>query len=102
MKKNLASPGADERPGIKSEHFFYDIKVQGQLGSSWTKWFEGMSFTLIEDPDGSVYTLISGQVVDQPALHGLLNKIRDLNLSLISVQRHIPCTSETQDIPINK
>lgn len=62
----------------------YNIRVQGSLGGShWTRWFEGMRVS--PQPDGT--TIISGPVVDQSALHGLLAGIRDLGLVLIAVQR---------------
>ena len=64
-----------------SETEGYEIRVQGHLDRRWSAWFDGM--TLAADDDGS--TLISGQVVDQAALHGLIQKVRDLGLPLISV-----------------
>jgi hypothetical protein len=51
------------------------------LGHEWTDWFEGLTITLEEDGD----TLLTGPVVDQAALHGLLKKVRDLGMPLISV-----------------
>ncbi len=59
----------------------YQIRVRSHLGSDWTDWFEGLTITLEEDGN----TLITGPVVDQAALHGLLKKVRDLGMSLISV-----------------
>ena len=59
----------------------YRIRIKGQLDSQWTDWFEGLSITLEDNGD----TLISGPVVDQAALHGLLKRIRDLGIPLISV-----------------
>ncbi len=64
-----------------SETETYEIRVQGHLDRRWSAWFDGM--TLLADDDGS--TLISGQVADQAALHGLIQKVRDLGLPLISV-----------------
>ncbi len=61
----------------------YEIRVKGHLDSRWAVWFEGMTITL-EDNDN---TLLSGQVVDQAALHGLLRKVRDLGMPLLSVMR---------------
>jgi hypothetical protein len=62
----------------------YDIRVRGSLeGSHWTRWFEGMRVS----PQADGTTVISGPVVDQSALHGLLARIRDLGLVLIAVQR---------------
>ncbi len=60
----------------------YQIKVKGKLSSNWSDWFEGM----LVQSEGAV-TIIMGQVQDQPALHGLLVRIRDLGLPLISITR---------------
>ena len=59
----------------------YRIRIQGQLDSQWADWFDEMTITLEEDG----HTLLTGPVVDQAALHGLLKKIRDLGLTLISI-----------------
>lgn len=59
----------------------YQIRLKGHLGSQWTDWFEGMTITLEENGE----TLLSGQVIDQAALHGLLKKVRDLGMPLVSV-----------------
>jgi len=59
----------------------YQIRIKGHLGSQWADWFEGMTIRLEENGD----TLLTGPVIDQAALHGLLKKIRDLGLPLISV-----------------
>jgi len=61
----------------------YEIRVQGHLGQQWMDWFEGLSVTLEED--GS--TLITGPLVDQAALYGLLKKVRDFGLPLLSVNQ---------------
>jgi len=61
----------------------YAIRVQGHLGREWTEWFEGLAITL--DDNGE--TLLTGPVVDQAALHGLLKKVRDLGMPLISAVR---------------
>jgi hypothetical protein len=66
-----------DRP--EAEH--YEIRLRGHLETRWAAWFEGM--TLDHERDGS--TILSGQVVDQAALHGLLRKLRDTGLPLISV-----------------
>jgi hypothetical protein len=59
----------------------YQIRLKGHLGSQWTDWFEGLTVTLEANGD----TLLTGPVIDQSALHGLLKKVRDLGMPLISV-----------------
>jgi hypothetical protein len=65
-----------------SQPMIYQIRIKGHLGSQWTDWFEGLTITLEDNGD----TLLTGPVVDQAALHGLLKKIRDLGMTLISIQ----------------
>lgn len=59
----------------------YQIRLKGHLGRQWAEWFEGMTITLEENGE----TLLTGPVADQAALHGLLKKVRDLGLPLVSV-----------------
>ena len=59
----------------------YEIRLKGHLEARWAKWFDGLAITL--DENGN--TLLSGPVADQAALHGLLKKVRDLGLPLLSV-----------------
>ena len=61
----------------------YQIRIKGHLGCQWTDWFEGLTLTLEDNGE----TLLSGAVVDQAALHGLLRKVRDLGMPLLSVVR---------------
>ncbi len=61
----------------------YHIRIKGHLSDHWSDWFEGM--TIIPEEGG--YTLLSGPVVDDAALHGLLKKVRDIGMPLISVNR---------------
>ena len=62
---------------------YYEIKIKGHLDSHWSEWFAGLKVTSLEAGE----TLLSGPVVDQAALHGVLERIRDLNLTLVSVVR---------------
>ena len=62
---------------------FYEIRIRGHLADRWAGWFEGLTITLEDSGD----TLLSGPVVDQAALHGLLRKVRDLGMPLLSVIR---------------
>lgn len=64
----------------------YEIRLKGHLDTRWATWFDGLS--LIREGDGT--TLIHGQVADQAALHGLLQKVRDVGLPLISVTQVSP------------
>ena len=64
----------------------YQIRLQGHLGRNWTHWFGDVTITLEDNGE----TLLTGQVVDQAALHGLLRKVRDLGMPLISAIRVKP------------
>ena len=64
----------------------YQIRIKGHLGDRWTDWFEGVTIALQENGD----TLLTGPVADQAALHGLLKKVRDLGMPLISVNNLDP------------
>ena len=59
----------------------YQIRLKGHLGRQWTDWFEGLTLTLEDNGE----TLLTGPVVDQAALYGLLRKVRDLGLPLVEV-----------------
>ena len=61
----------------------YQIRVKGHLGSQWTDWFGGLTVTLEDNGE----TLLTGPVADQAALHGLIKKVRDLGMPLVSVFR---------------
>ena len=60
----------------------YEIRLQGHLQGEWAEWFDGFAITCLDNGE----MLLRGQVVDQSALHGVLEKIRNLNLKLISIQ----------------
>jgi hypothetical protein len=70
---------------------FYQIRVKGHLGHEWTDWLEGFAITLEEDGD----TLLTGPIVDQAALYGLLRKVRDLGIPLVSVNCLAPGPADT-------
>jgi len=65
------------------EPMVYQIRINGQLNAQWTDWFDGMRITPQENGD----TLVTGPVLDQAALYGLLRKVRDLGMPLLSVAR---------------
>ena len=64
----------------------YEIRIEGRLEARWAAWFDGLNLTY----DGDGTTLVEGPVVDQAALHGLLQKVRDVGLPLVSVTRLDP------------
>ena len=68
---------------IPSQPMIYQIRINGHLSRQRADWFEGLTITLEEDGN----TLLTGPVVDQAALHGLLKKVRDLGMPLLSVNR---------------
>jgi hypothetical protein len=70
----------------------YEIRIQGHLGSRWAAWFDGLSLT----PDSDGTTIIRGFVADQAALHGLLQKVRDIGLPLVSVTQ---VEADRPDVP---
>lgn len=69
-----------------SEPVYYEFRVSGRLSQTGAAWFEGMSFTVNEETLPP-QTIIRGYVLDRAALHGLINRIRDMGLTLLSVQR---------------
>jgi hypothetical protein len=72
----------------------YQIRLQGHLGRQWTDWFGGLTITLEDNGD----TLLTGPVADQAALHGLLKRVRDLGMPLISVNRVTPGQTDAADV----
>ena len=87
MKTDQPKQGETHHPTAPYPAEFYEILVQGRLDSLWWQWFDGMTLSNVENcENGAACTLISGQVADQAALHGLLIKIHNLNLKLISVR----------------
>jgi hypothetical protein len=76
MSATLASTEGRYEPGL------YEIRIKGHLDDRWSDWFDGLTITMEDSGD----TVLSGTVTDQSALHGLLKKIRDLGLPLVSVR----------------
>ena len=73
----------------------YQIRIKGHLGRDWTDWFGGLSITLDDNGD----TLLTGPLVDQAALHGLLRKVRDLGMPLLSVTSVEPGQADAAEQP---
>ena len=83
------SPDRDE-----SQPMVYQIRIKGHLSSQWTEWFEGLTITLEENG----HTLLTGPVIDQAALHGLLKKVRDLGMPLLLVNSVEPGRQDVSDV----
>jgi hypothetical protein len=81
-------------PEFYDECGFYEIRLKGQLDIRWANRFEGCTITLDDNGD----TLLTGLVVDQAALHGLLKRIRDLGMPLISVNFIHPGQVKAQEV----
>jgi hypothetical protein len=89
-KKGMADKNTQEAdPG---QPMIYQIRIKGHLNQQWTDWFEGLTIKLEDNGD----TLLTGPVVDQAALHGLLKKVRDLGMPLLSVD---PVKLDQADAP---
>ncbi len=71
----------------------YQIRIKGHLSPQWADWFDGLTITLQDDAE----TLLTGPVVDQAALHGLLKKLRDLGIPLLSVNQIEPGQLDVPD-----
>lgn len=76
----------DNAPGAASSAPLYQIRLGGELGPEWADWFDGMAIT----PAGDGDTLLTGELPDQPALYGVLHKLRDLGLPLLALYRLEP------------
>ena len=78
-RKNKQIPALDQTS-------IFQIRIKGHLGHQWTDWFDGMAITLEDDGN----TLLTGPVADQATLHGLIKKVRDLGMPLISIDSGFP------------
>jgi hypothetical protein len=73
---------------------YYEIRLKGHLETRWVQWFDGLAITLEDNGD----TLLTGPVIDQAALHGLLKKVRDLGMPLVSVRPVEPDQADASDV----
>jgi len=87
--------GRTRLDGLRPEAGSYEIRLRGHLDGRWVAWFDGLSLSL--ENDGS--TIIRGPVADQAALHGLLQKVRDVGLPLVSVNRVEPDPPVSKGVP---
>jgi hypothetical protein len=74
----------------------YEIRLKGHLDDRWADWFGGLTLTLEDNGD----TLLTGLAVDQAALHGLLRKVRDLGMPLLSINRVEPGQTDASDVKL--
>ena len=81
MSNKLDSNPSSEAPD-PAQSMVYQIRIKGHLDRKWTDWFGGLTVTLEQNGD----TLLTGPVIDQAALHGLLKKVRDLGMPLVSLK----------------
>src|SRR5512139_3092178 len=98
MRRKMIDTPNSNAEYLDAEHHeaqYYEIRLKGHLEARWVKWFNGLTIRLEEDGD----TLLTGPVVDQAALHGILKKVRDLGMPLVSVN---PVGLGPQDTSNNK
>ena len=88
MSNDINSQNETAQPMI------YQIKIEGHLGREWADWFEGLAITALDNGE----TLLTGTVVDQAALHGLLRKVRDVGIPLLSVVRSKSDQADASDV----
>jgi hypothetical protein len=88
MSETLASMEDHHEPQL------YEIRLKGHLDDRWAEWFEGLTITLEDDGN----TLFTGPVVDQAALHGLLKRVRDLGMTLVSVNFVNPGQAKPEEV----
>ncbi len=84
-------PAPDAQPASQRWHTtIYEIRIKGHLDASWSEWLEGLTIA----PQGNDETLMTGSVIDQAALHGLLDKLYAMNLTILSV---VQVRNESED-----
>ena len=83
-----------DRESGPSQPVIYQIRIRGHLGRQWAAWFEGLAITLSDNGE----TLLTGPVVDQAALHGVLKRVRDLGMPLVSVSPLQPGQADAPDV----
>jgi hypothetical protein len=88
MSETHRSAEDHDQPGL------YEIRIKGHLNDRWAEWFGGLTITLEDKGD----TLLTGLVVDQAALYGLLRKVRDVGMPLLSVIRLKPNQADASDV----
>lgn len=88
---------ADEATEDRNEPGLYEIRIKGHLDDKWADWFEGLTITRADNGD----TLLRGLLVDQAALHGVLRKVRDLGLPLLSVNTAVPKQATRLDADVD-
>jgi hypothetical protein len=93
VSRDIKTPDNPQGLGLDQPQI-YQIKLQGRLDAGWADWFDGMEITSESQDDGPTLTLLTGVVADQAALYGLLTRVRDVGLPLISVNRVAPVESE--------
>ncbi|HET9999529.1 MAG TPA: hypothetical protein VFQ36_01465 [Ktedonobacteraceae bacterium] len=91
-RESIASTRMEKKTSMSQE--FYQITVKSHLNPNWANWFDGLTITPL--PDGT--TVISGPMVDQAALHGVLRKVRDLGVPLLSVTRVRPGQADASNV----
>jgi hypothetical protein len=90
MRPDVGYKAAYESIERSKKVSFYKIWIKGHLDGRWSEWFDGLEITNLENGE----TMLNGEIVDQAALHGVLAKVRDLNLALVAVSSAGP---ERQD-----
>lgn len=87
----------------RGKQAIYQITIRGALDPNWSVWLNGFEFHTELSPDGTSITTLTGSIIDQAALRGLLNKMWDLNLELVSLnQRTDPGNSDLSNRPVQK